>query len=333
MHRPPIVLTDEVLEQLIQLSETAPARIAKRAWTIRKIAKKFKISKIARELKIDRRTVTNTWDKFLRQGIKGITADAPRIGPRNKRPTDEEIEKVILTKVRPKGKERWPYRSLATELEVPLSTLYRRMKINKIPRSKQDLEMKIYLREHRRISDIRGIFVYFNILAIAFQLEGSKADDKKTQDRILSLRAIEGFQEKNREFIDKIRTKCSAINPSIESKSYMRDFLRFIYNINKQLSQDKEIILIMSSLIVDANNKIGRWFDKNRRFHLRSLPSREQCLDFIYNYIDKTDEQCKRILYYRLENIMADCEMRDILFHDNSIPYSCIFSDREQFDK
>ena len=70
MHRPPIVLTDEVLEQLIQLSETAPARIAKRAWTIRKIAKKFKISKIARELKIDRRTVTNTWDKFLRQGSK-----------------------------------------------------------------------------------------------------------------------------------------------------------------------------------------------------------------------------------------------------------------------
>jgi len=322
-----ILLTNEELNQLVQLSCSPSARIARRAQTILELAQGLKVNETARKIKINRRTVTNIRDKFLCHRIKGITADAPRIGPRCKRPSVEEIENVILNRTPPNKMERWPYRQLAAELKVPLPTLYRKININKIPRSRHDLEMMMYQRKNRRISDIQGLFISPCLMAMAFKLENSIADDDPIHLKILSQKAIENFQQKNNELIDLMRNNYPDTYITTRSKGNLRDFLMFLLNINKQIPQDREIVLVMNSMIVDSNDKITRWLEKERRFHIIIWTSKEQWLDFIFKYISSGDEECKRIIYYRLESILADYELYSMNFHDNSIPFSCIFPD------
>ena len=125
---PQVILTGEQRRTLQHWSRgrTTPARLVRRAKIVLLSAEGKENNAIAEELSVER-TIVGRWRKrFVDHGLAGIEQDAPRGG---RKPTlrSQVAPKIIeyTTQRRPRNATHWSTNSLAKELEVSPTMVWR----------------------------------------------------------------------------------------------------------------------------------------------------------------------------------------------------------------
>jgi hypothetical protein len=313
------------LERLIQ-SKIPP--LSGRASIIKDVLLGMKEKDVAIKYILNNKTPNKWLNRYLYHGLEGLN-DMPRVGRNNNGPTVEDIEYLILNEQPPNGAINWSIRSLAKELNTDRNKIYRIIKKYKIPLSRQDLKMKLRTLENLSISGIKGAFICPCVQAAIFQMEiqeqknsniVQKSNHKKIENNVPFM-ATERYNKINIELIESIKRILPDISALKIKKSDNSDFLLFLCNIDGIIDKDKEVLLLMSSLAVDIDNRISRWLDQHRRFQVHSWATSDGWLDLFNKRIETIEDKFKKPIIFHMDHLLADLAIYDIKFKNRQRPF------------
>lgn len=130
---PPIELTEQQHSELSKLANgrRTEVRVVMRARVVLSAARGLENKAIAEELKVNCETVSRWRRRYAKLGVDGITKDLPR--GRRKPSAQSKVESRIIeltTQGRPDHATHWSTRTLAQELGVSQSMIFRVWRAN-----------------------------------------------------------------------------------------------------------------------------------------------------------------------------------------------------------
>jgi len=84
------------------------------------------------------------------------------------------------------------------------------------------------------------------------------------------------------------------------------DVLVFLKCIERRVAADKEVELIMNSLVHDAEGRVSKWLGRHPQFRISFFPEDELWLDMVTELMNRIPDKYKRHATFRLEHIMAE---------------------------
>ena len=84
-----------------------------------------------------------------------------------------------------------------------------------------------------------------------------------------------------------------------------QEWLKFLRLIDQTIPQEKHIYLICENYATHKHDKVIRWLDRHRRFHVHFTPTSASCLNMVERFFrDLTRNQLRRGIFRNLEQLI-----------------------------
>ena len=306
-----------------------PVRVAQRAQMILLAASGEQNKVIAAQVGADRRTVARWRNRFATQRLAGIQKDAPRGG----RPptTRRQVARRIIertTKTKPKNATHWSTRSLAQELGVSASMVYRVWRAS---------GLKPHLLDYFKVSndpqfveklvDVVGLYLDPPEHALVLSV------DEKSQIQALD-RSQPGLPLKRGRCgtmtHDYKRHGTTTLFAALEvaqgrligtcmPRHRHQEWLRFLKLIDAQTPPDLDLHLIVDNYATHKHPKVKAWLARHPRFQLHFIPTSSSWLNLVERWFAEiTRKRIRRGVFRSLPELIQT--INDYIHDHNQDP-------------
>jgi len=270
----------QVLESWCR-SHNMPHKLVFRADIILRAAEGIPHRRIAQELRISRPTVIHWCHVFKERGVDGLQ-DIPRPG-RPPRLKQEKIQQVIAATLRkPEDATHWSTRRLAEKMGVSHMTIHRIWKaVDLKPHRTETFKYSRDKQLEAKVIDIVGLYLHPPEKALVLSVdEKSQIQALDRTQPLLPLRP--GQVERHTHDYVRNGTTClfAALNVATgevigdcHTRHRHQEFLKFLRRLDKETPSDKDLHLILDNYRTHKHEKVAKWLNRHRRFHLHFTPT------------------------------------------------------------
>jgi len=313
----PIVLEADVRRKLEQQARgrSTAARVVLRSRIVLLAADGLQNKLIAATLKVAPRMVTLWRGRFLEQGVTGLLKDAPRPGPPPSI-TTEITAKLIAktTQSTPANATQWSTRTMAREMGVSKASVSRIWRANGLkPHRIESFKVSNDPLFADKLEAIVGL--YLNPPEHALVLSVDEKSQIQALDRTqpgLPMKKGRGATMTHDYKRNGTTTLFAALNVAngevfglCQEKHRHQEWLKFLRMIDQTVTADKEIYLICDNYATHKHERVQRWLEKHKRFHVRFTPTSASWLNMVERFFrDITHNRIRRGVFQDLEELI-----------------------------
>jgi transposase len=313
----PIVLEADARHVLARHARgrSTPARVVLRSRIVLLAADGLQNKQIAAEMKIAPRTVALWRDRFLKSGIQGLLKDAPRPG-RTPSIAETTIAEVIekTTQSVPANATHWSRSTMAREMGISDSTVGRIWRSHGLkPHRIDSFKVSNDPEFANKLEAIVGL--YLNPPEHALVLSVDEKSQIQALDRTqpgLPMKKGRGATMTHDYKRNGTTTLFAALNVAsgevyglCQQKHRHQEWLRFLRMIDQTVPAGKEIYLICDNYSTHKHERVQRWLEKHKRFHVRFTPTSASWLNMVERFFrDITQNSIRRGVFQDLEQLI-----------------------------
>jgi len=302
----PLVLTPDERETLEQWARRpkSPQALAKRARIILDCAADKSIGDVAALHGTSRQTVSKWRSRFIEHRLEGLS-DAPRSGaPRTI--TDATVERVVTRtlETKPHNATHWSTRSMAKAMgmsQTAIARIWRAFELQ--PHRTETFKLSTDPHFIEKVRDVVGLYIHPPAHALVLSVdEKSQIQALDRSQPLLPMRP--GQVERHTHDYKRHGTtslfaaldvKSGRVISQLHRRHRTQEFLAFLRTIERNVSQDQEVHLILDNYCTHKTRPIKRWLLKHPRFHLHFTPTGASWLNLVERlFADLTDKQLRR---------------------------------------
>jgi transposase len=313
----PIVLEAHVrrkLEQQARGGSTA-ARVVLRSRIVLLAADELQNKQIAAGLNVAPRMVTLWRGRFLAQGVAGLLKDAPRPG---RTPTiTTEVTATLIAKTTqstPANATQWSTRTMAREMGVSKASVSRIWRANGLkPHRVESFKVSNDPLFADKLEAIVGL--YLNPPEHALVLSVDEKSQIQALDRtqpglpLKKGRCQTMTHDYKRNGTTTLFAALNVANGEVfglcQEKHRHQEWLKFLRMIDQTVPADKDIYLICDNYSTHKHERVERWLEKHKRFHVRFTPTSASWLNMVERFFsDITHNRIRRGVFQDLEQLI-----------------------------
>ena len=302
----PVVLSEsEVirLEQWIRAGST-PQQAVLRARIILSASQGVSDQPIARELKVQRRTVALWRRRVLEQGIGCVWEIAPGRG-RKAFYGNAEVARIVeaTLQAKPKGATHWSTRTLARDQGVSKNTIHRIWQEHQLkPHLTKTFKLSRDPKFLEKLTDVVGVYLTPPQNAMVLCV------DEKSQIQALD-RTQPGLPLKpgrcgtfthdyKRNGTTTLFAALQIVEGRVIGECYPRhrhqEFLRFLRRLDAEFPETTALHLILDNYGTHGHERVRRWLAKHPRFVLHFIPTSSSWLNLVERWFEELSEKAVR---------------------------------------
>jgi len=313
----PIVLEVDVRRKLEQQARgrSTAARVVLRSRIVLLAAEGLQNKQIASTLKVAPRMVTLWRGRFLAQGVAGLLKDAPRPG-RTPTITNEVTATLIAktTQSTPANATQWSTRTMAREMGVSKASVSRIWRANGLkPHRIESFKVSNDPLFADKLEAIVGL--YLNPPEHALVLSVDEKSQIQALDRtqpglpLKKGRCQTMTHDYKRNGTTTLFAALNVANGEVfglcQEKHRHQEWLKFLRRIDQTVPAEKEIYLICDNYATHKHEKVQRWLEKHKRFHVRFTPTSASWLNMVERFFrDITHNRIRRGVFQDLEQLI-----------------------------
>jgi transposase len=315
----PLVLTADqksALEALVRAGST-PQRVATKGRLLLLAEQGVANHAIAQQLGITRPTVVAVRSAFAERGIAAIAGPARR--KRSVKVLTPELEQKILDatlKTRPgDGSTHWTVRTMARHLGVSRTIVHRVWQRRDVqPHRVESFKLSKDPHFEAKVRDVVGLYLDPPDRALVLCVdEKSQIQALDRTAPILALRP--GLPERQTHDYKRhgTTTLFAAFNilngkviGSCQPRHRSQEFVRFLNHLEKELSPELEVHLIMDNYCTHKSAEVQRWLKprKRQRFHFHFTPTSSSWLNLVERWFALiTDRMIRRGTFLSVQEL------------------------------
>jgi transposase len=314
----PIVLEADVRRKLEQQSRrrSTAARVVLRSRIVLLAADGLQNKQIASMLNVAPRMVTLWRGRFLEQGVAGLLKDAPRPG-RTPSITTEVAASLIAktTQSIPANATHWSTRTMAREMGVSKASVSRIWRANGLkPHRVESFKVSNDPLFADKLEAIVGL--YLNPPEHALVLSVDEKSQIQALDRtqpglpLKKGRSQTMTHDYKRNGTTTLFAALNVANGEVfglcQEKHRHQEWLKFLRMIDQTVPAGKEIYLICDNYSTHKHERVQRWLEKHKRFHVRFTPTSASWLNMIERFFrDITHNRIRRGVFQDLEQLIT----------------------------
>jgi transposase len=334
---PAIELSFETRLELEKLSRrrTTAVRLAQRSRIVLLAASGMQNKQIAQQLKVAPRMAALWRGRFLEMGVAGLMKDAPRPG-RTPAILADRVAEVIAktTQSKPAGATHWSRSRMAHETGISDSSIGRIWRTHGLkPHRIESFKVSNDPHFAEKLDAIVGL--YLNPPEHALVLSVDEKSQIQALDRTqpgLPMKKGRGATMTHDYKRNGTTTLFAALNTAngeiyglCQQKHRHQEWLRFLRMIDKTIPAGKEIYLICDNYATHKHERVQRWLERHKRFHVRFTPTSASWLNMIERFFrDLTANQIRRGVFQDLEQLIT--AIGDYIDHHNQNPKPFIWT-------
>jgi transposase len=330
----PVVLSEEVRRKLEQQSRgrSTQARVVLRSRIVLLAAEGMQNKQIAAALKVAPRMAALWRGRFLEQGMEGLLQDAPRPGGTRKISRASLIEKT--TQSTPANATQWSTRTMAREMGISRASVSRIWRASGLkPHRVESFKVSNDPEFAEKPEAIVGL--YLNPPEHALVLSVDEKSQIQALDRTqpgLPMKKGRGATMTHDYKRNGTTTLFAALDTAngevyhlCQQRHRHQEWLRFLRMIDQTVPAGKQIYLICDNYATHKHERIQRWLEKHKRFHVRFTPTSASWLNMIERFFrDLTTNQIRRGVFQDLEQLIA--AIGNYIDHHNKNPKPFIWT-------
>ena len=291
------------LEQWIRAGST-PQQVVLRARIILCASQGRSDQQIARELKVQRRTVALWRHRVREQGIGCVWEIAPGRG-RKALYRQAQVARIVQTtlQTKPKGSTHWSTRTLARDQGVSKNTIHRIWQEHQLkPHLTKSFKLSRDPKFLEKLTDVVGVYLTPPQNAVVLCV------DEKSQIQALD-RTQPGLPLKpgrcgtfthdyKRNGTTTLFAALQMVEGRVIGECYPRhrhqEFLRFLQRLNAEFPETTALHLILDNYGTHGHERVRRWLAKHRRFVLHFIPTSSSWLNLVERWFEELSEKSVR---------------------------------------
>jgi len=298
-----LAVTEEdkaLLEQMLSCGWT-PQRIVFRARIILGAARGTSNNELAEQLKTTRTTILKWRQRYVEGGTEGVLTDAPGRGRKKQISPEKEAAIVNATmNDRPKNATHWSTRLMAATQGVSSTTVFQIWRAHRLqPHRVKTFKFSKDPQFVEKVRDVVGL--YLNPPEQAIVLSVDEKSQIQALDRtqpILPLRP--GVPERQTHDYQRhgTTTLFAALNVltgkvigSCMPRHRHSEFLAFLQQIDRSVSADKDVHLILDNYGTHSHAKVKEWLAEHPRYHLHFTPTSSSWLNLVERFFAEITER------------------------------------------
>ena len=331
---PAIELTDEQVAELIRLSRSGrtSVRLAQRAQIVLLAAQGLQNKLIANELGIGRVQVARWRERFLESGLEGIERDLPRGAP----PVKVDVLKLVnlITQHKPEAATHWSTRTLAAELDVAASTVWRHWKVNGLkPHIVRGFKVSRDPLFVEKLEDIVGLYMSPPEHALVMCCDGKsqiQALDRTQPGLPMKKgRAQTMTHDYKRRGTTTLFAALIVLDGQVIGQCQKRhthaEWLKFLRQIDRETPKGKTLQLVMDNYATHKHAAVKAWLEKHPRFNIHLTPTSASWLNMVERFFrDLTTERLRRGVFTSVPELVT--AINEYVAHDNIKPKPFIWT-------
>jgi len=313
----PIVLEADVRRKLKQQARgrSTAARVVLRSRIVLLAADGLQNKQIAATLGVAPRMVTLWRGRFLAHGVAGLLKDAPRPG---RTPTiTTEVTSALIAKTTqsfPANATQWSTRTMAREMGVSKASVSRIWRANGLkPHRIENFKVSNDPLFADKLEAIVGL--YLNPPEHALVLSVDEKSQIQALDRtqpglpLKKGRCQTMTHDYKRNGTTTLFAALNVANGEVfglcQEKHRHQEWLKFLRMIDQTVPANKEIYLICDNYATHKHERVERWLQKHKRFHVRFTPTSASWLNMVERFFrDITHNRIRRGVFQDLEQLI-----------------------------
>jgi len=336
-----ITLTESEQRQLERWARgrQTPVRLAQRAQMVLLAAEGKQNKEIAAAIGVGRVTVARWRNRFARQRQAGIQKDAPRGG---RKPTQRrQVAKMIVERTRttkPANATQWSTRSLAQELGVSPSMVYRVWRASGLKPHLIDY-FKVSNDPHfiEKLVDVVGLYLdppeHALVLSVDEKSQIQALD--RTQPGLPLKRGCCGTMTHDYKR-NGTTTRFAALEVAegrligtCLPRHRHQEWLQFLKLIDAQTPPDLDLHLIVDNYATHKHPKVKAWLARHPRFQLHFVPTSSSWPNLVERWFAEiTGKRIRRGVFRSLPELIQT--ITDYIQHHNQDPKAFVWTAKAQ---
>lgn len=315
---PRIAINDEDRETLERWARgrSTPARLVIRARIVLAAGTGSQNQRIAKELGVERKTVSLWRGRYAERGIPGIEKDLPRGAP-PRTINDEAIEAIVkkTTGATPASATHWSTRTMAQEAGVSHSSIGRIWRKHGLkPHLSRTFKLSNDPHFAEKVEDVVGLYMSPPDNAVVFSV------DEKSQIQALD-RTQPGLPLKKGRcgtmthdyrrngtttLFAALCTMTGNVIGECMPRHRHQEWLKFLKKIEAEVPKGLDIHVICDNYATHKHERVQRWIDKNSRVHVHFTPTSASWLNMVERFFrDLTDKQIRRGVFTGVDDLIV----------------------------
>jgi len=313
----PIVVNEETRRKLEQQARgrSTPARAVVRSRIVLLAAGGMLNKQIAKILQVTPRMVTLWRGRFLEMGIEGLLKDAPRPG---RTPSISSAATATLiaktTQGTPANATQWSTRTMAKEMGISKASVSRIWRANGLkPHRVESFKVSNDPHFADKLEAIVGL--YLNPPEHALVLSVDEKSQIQALDRtqpglpLKKGRCQTMTHDYRRNGTTTLFAALNVANGEVfglcQEKHRHQEWLKFLRLIDQTVPTDKEIYLICDNYSTHKHERVQRWLERHKRFHVRFTPTSASWLNMVERFFrDIAHNRTRRGVFLDLEQLI-----------------------------
>ena len=294
---------------------STPVRVAQRSGIVLLAADGLQNKQIAAQMGVTPRMVALWRGRFIALGIDGLLKDAPRPG-RTPAISATIVSEVIAktTQSTPANATHWSCSTMARAMSISDSTVGRIWRANGLKPHRVDT---FKVSNDPNFADKLEAIVelYLNPPEHALVLSVDEKSQIQALDRTqpgLPMKKGRGQTMTHDYKRNGTTTLFAALNPAngevyglCQQKHRHQEWLKFLRMIDQTVAADKEIYLICDNYSTHKHERVQRWLEAHKRFHVRFTPTSSSWLNMVERFFrDLTQNRLRRGVFQDLEQLI-----------------------------
>jgi transposase len=310
----PIVLNEETRRKLERQSRgrSTQARVVLRSRIVLLAAEGLQNKQIATTLNVAPRMAALWRGRFIERGIEGLLKDAPRPGRTPSISRASLIEKT--TQSTPATATQWSTRTMAREMGISKASVSRIWRASGLkPHRVESFKVSNDPNFADKLEAIVGL--YLNPPEHALVLSVDEKSQIQALDRTqpgLPMKKGRGATMTHDYKRNGTTTLFAALNTAngevyglCQQKHRHQEWLKFLRMIDRTVPADKEIYLICDNYATHKHERVQRWLEAHKRFHVCFTPTSASWLNMVERFFrDLTQNRLRRGVFQDLEQLI-----------------------------
>jgi transposase len=294
---------------------STPVRVAQRSRIVLLAADGLQNKQIAAQMGVAPRMVALWRGRFMALGVNGLLKDAPRPG-RTPAISATIVSEVIAktTQSTPANATHWSRSTMARAMSISASTVGRIWRVNGLkPHRVDTFKVSNDPNFADKLKAIVGL--YLNPPEHALVLSVDEKSQIQALDRTqpgLPMKKGRGQTMTHDYKRNGTTTLFAALNPAngevyglCQQKHRHQEWLKFLRMIDQTVAADKEIYLICDNYATHKHERVQRWLEAHKRFHVRFTPTSSSWLNMVERFFrDLTQNRLRRGVFQDLEQLI-----------------------------
>ena len=320
-------------------AKKTPQRVVLRSRICLLAAEGISHNAIAKRLNTSRLTVLLWINRFRKQGITGLSEDAPH-GPSSRRLDAKKVKTIVEATLHttPEDSTHWSTRTMAKAQGVSHSTVHRiwdahglqphRVKTFKLSKDKRFVE---------KLTDVVGVYLNPPDKAVVLCV------DEKTQVQALD-RTQPGLPMKKgrcgtmthdykRNGTTCLFAAMNVLEGTVLGSCYPRhrhqEFLKFLRIIDREVPRELDVHMILDNYGTHGHPNVKAWLEKHPRFILHFTPTSSSWLNLVERWFGEiTRKRIRRGVFRSVMELVAAIE--EYIRHHNKEPKPFVWTKRAE---